>query len=210
MAHDYENLPLTEQFYFLLETISSKPFLEMDGVGNEVPFFICGFAVEETVQMYEAVNSLTAQLAQRGIRAKEINLYDVCLEIIQGEEDIWLALPEEEASLSKDQLMEDFLGLFDTETQLPARIAEATCEEDFDVLFITGVGEVYPYVRTHALLENLPAHMDRFPLVMFFPGKYIQTPHSGAMLRLFDRLNDGKYYRAFNIFHYAPRPGGMA
>lgn len=210
MAQKYENLPLIQRFNYLLKTISSKSFLEMDGVGNEVPFFICSFDVEETAQMYDVVNNLATQLAQCGIKVKEINLYDVCLEIIQNEEDIWQVLPEEEASLTKDQLIEDFLGLFDTETQLPTRIAEATSEGDFDVLFITGVGEVYPYVRTHALLENLPAHIGRFPLVMFFPGKYIQTPHSGAMLRLFDRLDDGKYYRAFNISHYAPGSGGMA
>jgi hypothetical protein len=210
MTQDLENRPLSERFDLLLQTISSKPFLKMEGLGNEMPFFICEFDVEETARMYDAVKGLGVQLSQRGIKAKELNLYDMCLEIVQSEEDIWQALIEEESSFDKDQLMEDFLGLFDAESKLPSKIAEATSAEDIDVLFITGVGEVYPYVRTHALLENLPAYIGRFPLVMFFPGKYIQTLHSGAMLRLFDRLNDGKYYRAFNIFHYKPESGGMA
>lgn len=204
MAFDYESRPLDERFDFLLDTISSKPFQAMEGLGNEAPFFICEFDVEETTEMYKAVKSLDVRLAQRGIRIRHINLYDLCIEIIKNDGDLWDILKEEEATFSKDQLLDDFLGTFNAETQLPPQIANKTKDKDFDVLFITGVGEVYPYVRTHALLENLPAYVHRFPLVMFFPGKYIQTLHLGAMLKLFNRLNDGKYYRALNIFRYLP------
>lgn len=204
MAFDYEDRPLKERFDFLLETISTKPFLAMEGLGNEVPFFICEYDVEETNEMYKAVKNLDIRLAQYGVRVRHINLFDLCVEILKEEDDLWDVVREEEPSLAKSDLIEDFNGIFDTETQLPSRIAKTTDKRDFDVLFITGVGEVFPYVRTHALLESLPTNIHRFPLVMFFPGKYIQTLHSGAMLKLFNRLNDGKYYRAFNIYRYIP------
>jgi hypothetical protein len=204
MAFEYEGRPLDERFDFLLDTISSKSFQAMEGLGNEAPFFICEFEVEETNEMYKAVKSLDIRLAQRGIRVRHINLYDLCIEILKSEGGLWDVVREEETAFPKDQLLEDFLGTFDAETQLPTQIADKTKGKDFDVLFITGVGEVYPYVRTHALLENLPTYVHRFPLVMFFPGKYIQTLHTGAMLKLFNRLNDGKYYRALNIFRYLP------
>ena len=72
---------------------------------------------------------------------------------------------------------------------------------DFDVLFISGVGEVFPYIRSHNVLNNLQSTAKDRPTVMFFPGTYTQSLETGASLDLFGRLHDDKYYRAFNIFH---------
>ena len=49
-------------------------------------------------------------------------------------------------------------------------------------------------LRTHTLLSALHAHMKDTPLVMFYPGKY-----DGYSLRLFSRLKDDHYYRAFRL-----------
>jgi len=74
-------------------------------------------------------------------------------------------------------------------------------QQEFDVMFITGVGEVFPYIRSHNVLNNLQSTAKDRPTVMFFPGEYTQSLESGASLDLFGRLHDDKYYRAFNIFH---------
>ena len=37
------------------------------------------------------------------------------------------------------------------------------------------------------------------PLVLFFPGEYVQTPGSGASLHLFGRKEGRGYYRAFDV-----------
>lgn len=121
MAFEYEGRPLDERFDFLLDTISSKSFQAMEGLGNEAPFFICEFEVEETNEMYKAVKSLDIRLAQRGIRVRHINLYDLCIEILKSEGGLWDVVREEETAFPKDQLLEDFLGTFDAETQLPTR-----------------------------------------------------------------------------------------
>ena len=68
-------------------------------------------------------------------------------------------------------------------------------------MFITGVGEVFPYIRSHNVLNNLQSTAKDRPTVMFFPGEYTQSLETGASLDLFGRLHDDKYYRAFNIFH---------
>lgn len=65
---------------------------------------------------------------------------------------------------------------------------------DHNVVLITGVGKVYPFVRSHNILNNLQEILDKIPVIMFFPGKY-----DGLSLRLFDRFKDDNYYRAFRL-----------
>ena len=76
-------------------------------------------------------------------------------------------------------------------------------EEEFDVMFIGGVGEVFPFIRSHNVLNNLQKAAKLKPTVMFFPGEYTHSLEGGAALELFGRLRDDKYYRAFNIFDTA-------
>jgi hypothetical protein len=89
----------------------------------------------------------------------------------------------------------------DPETNLVPAIATKLKNNDFDILFLSGVGEVFPYIRSHHVLNNLQSTAKEKPTLMFFPGAYTHTLESGASLDLFDRLHDDKYYRAFNIFH---------
>lgn len=63
-----------------------------------------------------------------------------------------------------------------------------------DVLVLTGVGRVYPYMRSHHILNNIQAVFEDIPVVLFYPGKY-----DGQSLRLFDLFMDDHYYRAFNL-----------
>ena len=72
---------------------------------------------------------------------------------------------------------------------------------NFDVMFISGAGEVFPYIRTDNVLNNLQSTAKDKPTVLFFPGRYTHSLEGGASLDLFGRLHDDKYYRAFNIYH---------
>jgi hypothetical protein len=74
-------------------------------------------------------------------------------------------------------------------------------QEEYEVMFITGVGEVFPYIRSHTVLNNLQSTAKYRPTVMFFPGEYTHSAETGASLNLFGRLHDDNYYRAFNIYH---------
>ena len=71
---------------------------------------------------------------------------------------------------------------------------------DYDVLFLCGIGEVFPYIRSHNVLNNLQSTAKDKPTVLFFPGEYRHSLAQGASLELFGLLHDDKYYRAFNIF----------
>jgi len=205
MIHDLENQSLLVRFDHLVRTVSSDRFLAMEGIGNEVPFFICPFRPEETLQMNKAIDNLhvQVQVKRRNINVKRINLYDLCLSMLK-EEGVWELIIERESEHSKDEWLEQFQMLFDAESHLAPAIYECVKDKNYDVLFLEGVGEVYPYVRTHVLLENLAKYLNKKPMIMFFPGKYEQTMHAGASLKLFDLLPPDNYYRALNIYRYEP------
>lgn len=191
---------LPKRFDHLFKLISSQRFLQKQGLGNEIPFFICPFAPQETVEFQRSEKQLVRRLAQQGIRVLEIDLYDLVIELLQ-ERGVWEQILEIESTITPDQLKELLQGVVDPETHLVPAIAARMNQSTFDVMFISGVGEVFPYIRSHNVLNNLQSTAKERPTVMFFPGEYTHSLESGASLNLFGRLQDDKYYRAFNIYH---------
>lgn len=200
MTADIARKPIQNRFQHLFDVISGQRFLNKQGLGNEVPFFICPFKPEESVEMERLQRQLVNSLEQKGIRIMEINLYDLSIEILK-DRDIWDQVIEMEDSVSKEQLKELLQGVLDPEAHLVPAIATKLASTDFEVLFLSGVGEVFPYIRSHNILNNLQSTAKEKPTVMFFPGAYTHSMESGASLDLFGKLHDDKYYRAFNIFH---------
>ena len=187
-------------FDHLLTVLSGKRFLQKEGLGNEVPFFICPFEASISVEVLRLEKQLVNRLAQSGIRVLEINLYDLSIEILK-ERGIWEQILEIEPSVSKDELKELLQGVLDPEANLVPAIADLLKNNEFEMLFLTGVGEIFPIIRSHHVLNNLQSTAKEKPTLMFFPGTYSHTLATGASLDLFERLHDDKYYRAFNIFH---------
>ncbi len=200
MKRNSATMPMQDRFHHLLGVISGQRFLSKHGLGNEVPFFICPFKPEESIEMERLQRQLINRLEQVSVRVMDINLYDLSIEILK-ERDIWNKVMEVEESVSKDQLKELLQGVLDPEAHLVPAIASRMANTDHEVLFITGVGEVFPYIRSHNVLNNLQSTAKDKPTVMFFPGAYTHSLESGASLDLFGRLHDDKYYRAFNIYH---------
>ena len=62
-----------------------------------------------------------------------------------------------------------------------------------NLVIITGVGKIYPIVRSHALLNNLQNLFNETKVILFFPREYTTTD-----LRLFG-FKDNNYYRAFKL-----------
>ena len=200
MRYGFGTMSIQEKSQHLFDVISSQRFLSKQGLGNEVPFFICPYPSEESVAMDRIRSKLVNRLAQAGIRVLEINLYDLAITILK-DRGIWDSIFEMEQSVSKEQLLEFLQGVLDPEVHVVPAIARRLREHDFDVVFLSGVGEVFPYIRSHTILNNLQSKAKDKPTVMFFPGAYTHSLESGASLDLFGRLHDDKYYRAFNIFH---------
>ncbi|NBC48842.1 MAG: DUF1788 domain-containing protein [Gammaproteobacteria bacterium] len=198
---DIATRPIAARLTHLVDVISGERFLQKQGLGNEVPFFICPFDPQEAVEMDRLQRLLIKQLERKAVSALEINLYDLSIELLH-EREIWDRILEVETEVSKPELLELLQGVLDPEEHLVPAIARKMQGQAFQVMLINGVGEVYPYIRSHNVLNNLQRIAQDKPTVMFFPGAYTQSLESGASLDLFGRLHDDKYYRAFNIYDY--------
>ena len=201
MKSDIELKPLSERFDHLVSVISGERFLKMQGLNNEVPFFICPYKAEEALDMGRIVGNVKKQLSNDGVHVLHINLYDLSIELLRSR-DIFDSLIESESTVSKDELKELLQGVLDPEAHLIPAISEKISDAEIDVLFLSGVGEVFPDLRSHNILNNLQSSAKDKPTVMFFPGSYSYSDEEGASLDLFGRLHDDKYYRAFNIYRY--------
>lgn len=203
MSNATSKMTLREKFDHLENVMSSQRFLKKQGLGNEVPFFICPFIPEETNDMVKLQENLIKKLSAINIRVLSINLYDLSIEILK-EREIWANILEIENTVSKPELKELLQSVLAPETHLIPKIAIKLKNSDFDILFLSGVGEVYPYIRSHNVLNNLQSTAKDKPTIMFFPGAYTHSLETGASLDLFGKLHDDKYYRAFNIYHCEP------
>lgn len=190
-----------ERAEHLYRVITSERFLTKQGLGNEVPFFICPFPAEEGLTMIEDRLDLIERIGHAGVTALDLSLYGISLGLLEERgilEDVLAAEPD----MEKSELRELLQGVLDVHEHLIPKIAEAIAAQPHDVIFLSGVGEVYPYIRSHNVLNNLQSTAKDKPTVLFFPGSYTHSTATGGSLDLFGLLHDDKYYRAFNILNY--------
>ena len=151
--------------------------------------------------MIEDREDLITRIRHAGTKVLDLNLYDLALEIL-SDRGILEQVLEIEVDRDKSEIKELLQGVLDPQAHLIPKIGEAIASTPHDVIFLSGVGEVYPYIRSHNVLNNLQSTAKVAPTVLFFPGSYTHSLATGASLDLFDQLHDDKYYRAFNILNY--------
>ena len=193
---------LHEAYQKLLAVVSSDSFLNNQGLNNEVPFHICPYEPSIQNELNQTVRQLKNALTDKGVKALEVNLYDLVIEILKEEGD-WEWFLENETTMNRERLKEELQGVLDVESVITLAIAAKMEQEAYQVLLLTGVGEVFPYIRSHNILNNLQKRAKEQPTLMFFPGQYQHSLERGASLVLFGKLQDDKYYRAFNILDRA-------
>ena len=102
--------------------------------------------------------------------------------------------------------MEMLSNLADPKGRLIPRLVQRMNKDNIKVTLLTGVGRVFPFIRTHTILETLQPAIMRHPVIMFFPGQYTQEEGLGSQLRLFGAFANPPmyrpYYRAYNLEHY--------
>lgn len=191
----------SERSTHLFEVVTSQRFLTKQGLGNEVPFFICPFEASDGFTMDEDRKALVTRIEHAGTKILDLSLYDLTLELLEDRGLLERVL-EIEPQTDKSELKELLQGILDPQDHLIPKIAAAISSIPHDVIFLSGVGEVYPYLRSHNVLNNLQSTAKEAPTVLFFPGNYTHALSTGASLDLFGLLHDDKYYRAFNILNY--------
>jgi Domain of unknown function (DUF1788) len=188
------NTPL--HFESLFNIISSPRFLNKEGLGGEIPFFIHSFPIHKQGEVENHIQSLIKRLENRGIAVHEINLYQLCMAILKRE-NLFDTILERETSLPKQRLMRVLAGPLSIDAVVIPEIHKRLAESSQKIIFLTGIGAAFPFIRSHTILNNLQTLVDDLPLVLFFPGTY-----NNQSLTLFDLLKDDNYYRAHNLNEY--------
>jgi len=187
---------IAKKFEHLFKVISTREFLQMESLGGEIPFFISAYDPKLQAEVDAAIRGLKNKLETNGISVLEINLYDITLEILNkelGEGEIF----ELEKSMDKQEFKEALQSTLDINEVLVPKLKALIDGSPAKVYFLTSIGLVYPYLRSHNILNNLQNVAKKAPTVAFFPGIY-----NGLSLELFGLLKDDNYYRAFIIDNY--------
>lgn len=184
---------ITSKFTHLYNVISSKRFLNKEALGGEIPFFISAYEAKQELEVRDSIKLLKNKLETSGVSILELNLYDIACEILEqkgGMERMFNI----ELTKSKDKFLRALQSTLNIHQILMPKIKEKIAEQPSSVYFLTGIGMVFPYIRSHNILNNLQNIAKEAPTVTFFPGNY-----NGHTLNLFGLLKDDNYYRAFNI-----------
>ncbi|WP_166866046.1 DUF1788 domain-containing protein [Salinibacterium sp. ZJ70] len=183
----------------LFRVLSSERFLRMEGLGNEVAHFIYDYDPAWALDVARAKKRITTKLdTERGIKVFEINLYDLCVELLKAR-NVWERVLAAESTMDKPDFLKMLQNMLDPQMHLAPAIKERIAGESFQILFLTGIGEVFPFVRSHTVLNNLQTVVSDKPMLMFFPGRYEVSATQGSALVLFGQLKDDSFYRAKRI-----------
>ena len=179
---------LTERLDALRVLMQSQGFLTGDGLSNEVNIRIFCYAAEDEMAVQHFIRQLITDQTL-DCHLIECNLYQVFLSICEdmGIQDEISVMEDEEGS---DFLLEQ-LQAFATPDAFVEKLKYSP-HQPGDVLFLTGIGDVFPFMRVHALLEALQPYFSDIPILVMYPGTFDKSE-----LRLFDRLTPNGYYRAF-------------
>jgi len=184
---------IAKKFEHLYQVISTEEFQRKESLGGEIPFFISAFDAKQQNEVDKGIKGLKNKLEKNGISVLELNLYDISMDILKdelGESEIF----ELEKNLDKKAFKEALQSILDINEVLIPKIKEIIDNNSAKVYFLTGIGLVYPFIRSHNVLNNLQNVAKKAPTVAFFVGEY-----NGHSLELFGLMKDDNYYRAFNI-----------
>lgn len=162
-------------------------------LGGELPLFIQPIPVKCQTELNAQAERLVSRLSKKGKTAIIIDLYDLATKILD-EEDVLHTLLEEEQNLEQDDIASTLDSILDIKTVIIPRISEMISEANPEFVFITNVGRVYPFIRSHGILNNLDELAVDNNLILFFPGDY-----NNLQLSLFGIIADENYYRGHNL-----------
>ena len=187
---------LDERLAMIEEVISDENFRKNKGLSNEVGYYIFDYEAKEELKVRDYIENLEKKniKSQPGYELKIYDVYDIMIDLIE-EKGLYEACIEMEENEGLDYLIgaiNDVLRIDYNDNYFNVYIEENT--PDNSVVFVTGVGKIFPFVRSHGILNKLHLVFDRVPVVLFYPGKY-----DGQSLILFSEFKDENYYRAFPL-----------
>lgn len=188
-------MKIEERIDKLKEKIQEPRFLQMKGLGNEVPFYIFDYPPEKELLIREVVAKLKESFLKKEIKILEINLYELVLGVLFERIPAEKAI-EYEKKKGSNELLEKLRPMLKIDL-VNSKISELLTQNKYDIILLTGIGNAWPLIRSHKVLNNLQSVISSVPLIVFYPGHYTKYD-----LSLFGKFKDANYYRAFRLIDY--------
>ena len=188
-------LSLEERLNQILPRVTSRDFLDSKGLGNEIGFWIFDYPPDREMDVRDFLSGTVVPALGKqspAIRCAVVDLLTLVTELLEERKLLDKAIAMQQTK-GNDGALAALRSVL-KEDKLAQKIADLHDITALDLLVLTGVGAVYPMLRTHTLLSALHPIMGNTPLLMFFPGRY-----DGHSLRLFNTLAEDHYYRAFRL-----------
>lgn len=180
------------------EKMRAPKFLKKEGLGGEIPFFIFPYKIKYEPEIDDEISGLKKRLKKEGISVLELNLYDISIDILERKGGIEKMFRLEERQENRPgYFLKALQSALNIQEEFIPYIRNRVNNVSHNLIFITGVASVYPFIRSHVIFNNLHSITDRVPTIMFYPGEY-----TGGSMRLFDILKSDNYYRAYNLNEY--------
>lgn len=181
---------IRKKFDILIKIFSDELFLKNKGLSNEVGIHVFCYNPKNELIVREFISKMK-NTENTPFRLIECDLYRIFLKICE-EKRILQKIPEMEKKKGTESLLKQLQKIASPE--LFVKHMQYSPHKYGDILVITGVGKVYPFMRSHNILDNIQHIFEDIPVVMFYPGSF-----DGQELSLFNEFQDGNYYRAFNM-----------
>lgn len=191
---------IKEKFDHLVSLLSNPKFLNCEILLNDIPLFIADYDIAEENDFLKMQENLVKQLESKDIPVLNINLYDLMIELLQSNQGDWNWVIDEKRN--KKELFEELKAILNVQNRIIPAIYQKMKENkgNYKLVFINGCGNIFPSLRTHTILNNLHIHINKTPIIVFFPGIGVSKGSPYSSFNLFGRLNEGNDYRAANIF----------
>ncbi|MBO0589397.1 DUF1788 domain-containing protein [Sporosarcina sp. E16_8] len=166
--------------------INEEGFTTPTGIGSEIPHYILDYPPEDELIVRTYVESL---LKRSSLNIKEINLFQFLLSMFEDDIDELLEIAEEEGYGELTQALQTVLE--DQNLMVDTFVERVN---DAELVFITGVGTVHPFLRSSHLLKKLSNHAFRKAIILFYPGHF-----TGLELKLFNIFENEDEYQIARI-----------
>ncbi|OOB75060.1 hypothetical protein AXF41_01810 [Clostridium haemolyticum] len=187
-----EKVSLGNRLERIANELNSENFVKGKGLGNEISYYVFDYDPKEELMVREYIKHIIKEFNKINSNRKiiEFDLYKMLIGFLKQEGDFQQIIDLENRE-GKEYILEAVATFVNSDIYCEM-IQEMS--EGFDIIFLTGIGKVYPFMRSHNILNNLQQYLKKKPLVMFYPGEY-----SGQDLKLFKKFKDENYYRAFPL-----------
>lgn len=176
----------------IYKSITSDYFISQQWLWNEIPFYIYDYPAEHELLVRSHIRTILKKIEKNhsSLKIIEVDLYEILIKII---EEKWLLEKIiENEKLKWSEYIEKAIKPVIKSENFNNQIEKLT--KDCQIVFLTWVWKLFPLVRSHTILNNLHHIIPWVNVIMFFPWEYTKVE-----LRLFSKLKDDNYYRAFRL-----------